>query len=107
MLCPVWYDEFKLQPGDSLRESIERGLKSCQKCIVVLSKNFFSNSGWTKREFDTIYTREILQEKRLLIPIWLDVEKQDVFDYSPVLLDTLVSLHHSESTKLLVGLRRF
>jgi hypothetical protein len=24
-----------------------------------------------------------------MIPIWLDVEKQDVFDYSPILLDTL------------------
>jgi len=89
MLCPVWYDEFKLRPGDSLRENIERGLKTCPKCIVVLSKNFFDNPGWTKREFDTIYTREILEGKRLMIPIWLDVEKQEVFDYSPVLLDTL------------------
>jgi hypothetical protein len=61
MLCPVWYDEFKLQPGDSLRESIERGLETCPKCVVVLSKNFFSNPGWTKREFDTVYTREILE----------------------------------------------
>lgn len=89
MLCPVWYDEFNLQPGDSLRENIERGLKTCPKCIIVLSKNFFSNPGWTKREFDTIYTREILEGKRYLIPIWLDVGKQDVFDYSPILLDTL------------------
>lgn len=24
-----------------------------------------------------------------MIPIWLDVEKQDVYDYSPILLDTL------------------
>lgn len=89
MLCPVWYDEFKLRPGDSLRESIERGLKSCPKCVVVLSKNFFSNPGWTKREFDTVYTREILEGKRLMIPVWLDVERHDVFEYSPILLDTL------------------
>ncbi|MBU1174966.1 MAG: toll/interleukin-1 receptor domain-containing protein [Alphaproteobacteria bacterium] len=89
MLCPVWYDEFKLQPGDSLRESIELGLKACPKCIVVLSKNFFGNPGWTKREFDTVYTREILEGKRLMIPVWLDVEKKDVFDYSPILVDRL------------------
>lgn len=25
----VWYDEFTLKPGDSLYESIDRGLESC------------------------------------------------------------------------------
>lgn len=89
MLCPVWYDEFTLRPGDSLRESIEKGLKTCSKCVVVLSKNFFSNPGWSKREFDIIYTREIVEGRRLMIPIWLDVTKQEVFDYSPLLVDTL------------------
>ena len=89
MLCPVWYDEYQLVPGQSLRESIEHGLKTCPKCIVVLSKNFFSNPGWTKREFDTIYTREIIQGKRVMIPIWLDVTKDEVFEYSPILLDAV------------------
>jgi hypothetical protein len=70
MLCPVWYDEYSLVPGQSLGESIESGLKSCPKCIVILSKNFFTNPGWTKREFDTINTREIIQGKRVMIPVW-------------------------------------
>lgn len=35
MLCPVWYDEFSLRIGASLRESIEKGLKECKKCILV------------------------------------------------------------------------
>lgn len=89
MLCPVWYDEYSLIPGQSLRESIERGLKTCPKCIVILSKNFFSNPGWTKREFDTIYTREIVDGKRVMIPVWLDVTKEEVYEYSPILLDTI------------------
>jgi len=89
LLCPVWYDEYSLVPGDSLRESIEKGLKICPKCIVVLSKNFFSNPGWSKREFDTVYAREVLEGRRVMIPIWLGVTKQEVYDYSPILLDTL------------------
>ena len=89
MLCPVWYDEYSLVPGQSLRESIEAGLKSCPKCVVILSKNFFSNPGWTKREFDTVYTREVLQGKRVMVPVWLGVTKQEVFEYSPILLDTV------------------
>ena len=88
-LCPVWYDEYRLKPGDSLREQIESGLKSCRRCIVILSKNFFSNPGWTKKEFDSIYTREIIKAENVIIPVWLDVTKDDVFDYSPSLADRL------------------
>ncbi len=42
--CPVWYDEFSLNLGDSLRESIEKGIRECSKCILVISPNFLSNS---------------------------------------------------------------
>jgi len=87
MLCPVWYDEFSLKVGANLRETIESGLKQCKKCILILSINFFSNSGWTKREFDSIFTREILEESQLILPIWYGVTKQAVYDYSPSLLN--------------------
>ena len=33
----VWYDEFTLKVGDSLREAIDRGLTSSRFGIVVLS----------------------------------------------------------------------
>lgn len=36
LMCPIWYDEFTLKVGDSLRESIEKGVKECGKCIVIL-----------------------------------------------------------------------
>ncbi len=87
MLCPVWYDEFALKVGDNLRESIEKGLKECKKCVLILSPNFFSNKGWTKKEFDSIFTREILEESRLVLPVWYSVTKQQVYDYSPSLLN--------------------
>jgi hypothetical protein len=87
MLCPVWYDEFSLKIGDNLRESIEKGLKECKKCILVLSTNFISNKGWTKTEFDSIFTRQILEEQKLVLPVWYRVTKQDIYDYSPSLLN--------------------
>src|ERR1700722_6369740 len=34
-LCPVWYDEFSIKPGDSLRESIDAGLRDSKRCVVV------------------------------------------------------------------------
>ncbi len=36
----VWYDEFELKIGDSLRQKIDRGLANSRFGIVVLSKNF-------------------------------------------------------------------
>lgn len=86
-ICPVWYDEFSLQVGDDLRQSIEKGLKECKKCVVILSPSFFSNTGWTKNEFDSIFTRGILENKALLLPVWYKVTKDEVFEYSPSLLN--------------------
>lgn len=75
MMCPVWYDEFSLKVGDNLRDRIELGLKTCKKCIIVLSESFFSNKGWTKKEFDSIFTREILEERQLVLPIWYKITR--------------------------------
>jgi hypothetical protein len=86
-MCPVWYDEFSLKVGDRLRENIERGLKECKKCIIVLSPNFCNNRGWSKREFDSISIRETLTNQNLILPVWHGVSKEEIFDYCPSLLD--------------------
>lgn len=91
MLVPVWYDEFSLKVGDSLRESIERGLKECHRCILVITPNFLSNGGWSKREYDSIFTREIVEQKKLVLPIWRDVTPRDVYEFSPILADRVAA----------------
>lgn len=87
LMCPVWYDEFSLRVGDSLRESIERGLKECSKCIFVLTPNFLGNGGWSKREYDSIFTREIVEKQKVILPVWHGVSVDDVYRYSPILAD--------------------
>jgi hypothetical protein len=89
LMCPVWYDEFSLTVGANLRDSIENGLKKSRKCILILSPTFFSNGGWswTKKEFDSMFTREILEGRQLVLPVWYGVTKQSVYDYSPSLLN--------------------
>jgi hypothetical protein len=88
-MCPVWYDEYSLKVGDNLRDKIEDGLKNCKRCILILSANFFANKGWTKREFDSIFTREILEQKGLVLPVWVGVSKEEVYGYSPSLLNVV------------------
>ncbi len=85
LMCPIWFDEFSLKLGDNLRESIESGIKESQKCVLVLSKNFLSNPGWTKTEFDSIFTKELIEKQNVVLPIWVDVSKAEVYEYSPSL----------------------
>lgn len=85
--CLVWYDEFSLKVGDSLRASIEKGLRESKKCILILSPNFFANKGWGQTEYDSVFTREIIEKRNVILPVWLNVEAQDVYQYSPKLAD--------------------
>jgi hypothetical protein len=87
LMCPVWYDEYSLNVGDSLRSSIEAGLKETKKCIVILSPNFLGNEGWGKAEFDSVYTREIIEKDNVILPVWHDVNVKEVYEYSPRLAD--------------------
>jgi hypothetical protein len=101
LLCPVWYDEFSLVVGENLRNSIENGLKRCNKCVLVLSPHFFSNGGWTKKEFDSIFTREIVEQRQLLLPVWHGVTKESVYEYSPSLLNVKgLEWNESEAEKV-------
>ena len=81
----VWYDEFTLKIGDSLRQSIDRGLVSSRVGLVVLSPSFISK-GWTQYELDGIVTRTVSGEQ-ILLPIWHNITKQEVIDFSPSLAD--------------------
>ena len=81
----VWYDEFTLRIGDSLRQKIDRGLATSRVGLVVLSPSFISK-GWTNYELDGIVTRTVSGEQ-ILLPIWHNITKQQVIDFSPSLAD--------------------
>jgi len=85
--CPVWFDKFSLKVGDSLRQSIETGLRECSKCIFILTPNFLSNGGWSKREYESIFTRELVENRKVILPVWHSVSVTDVYNYSPILAD--------------------
>lgn len=83
----IWYDEFELKVGDSLRGSIDRGLINSRYGIVVLSKNFFSKN-WPQYELDGLTAREIDGQK-VILPIWYGISKKDVLKYSLSLADKI------------------
>lgn len=83
----VWYDEFELKIGDSLRRKIDKGLANSRFGVVVLSKSFFAK-GWPNYELDGLVTRAVSGEQ-VILPIWHDITKQELIRYSPSLADKL------------------
>lgn len=89
--CTVWYDKYSLKLGDHLRESIEKGLKECKKCVLLLTKNFLANKGWTKTEFNSIFTRELVEQTNVVLPVWCDVSRDEIYAYSPSLANKVAA----------------
>jgi hypothetical protein len=61
----VWYDEFILTLGDSLRRKIDQGLDQSRYGVVILSPNFLAKQ-WPQRELDGLTTKEISTGKTIL-----------------------------------------
>jgi len=83
----VWYDAFELKIGDSLRRKIDRGIANSNFGIIIISRNFIKK-GWTNYELDGLITRSVNGEQ-IILPVWHNITKREVLDYSPSLLDKL------------------
>lgn len=82
----VWYDEFQLTVGDSLREAIDKGLASSRYGIVVLSPHFFRKS-WSRRELNALVAREDAEGRKLILPVWHNINRDELVKRSPILAD--------------------
>ena len=45
----VWFDEWEIEPGDSLREKMEEGLSAMTHFVVALTETSITNPGWRRR----------------------------------------------------------
>jgi TIR domain len=84
--CSVWFDEYELVLGDSLRGKIGDGLRHSRVGVVILSGSFFAKQ-WPKWELDGLTARHIAGEQRVILPVWHEVGLGDVRSYSPPLAD--------------------
>jgi uncharacterized protein YxjI len=81
----VWYDEFQLKIGDSLRQKIDAGLARSRFGLVVVSHAFFAKN-WPQYELDGLVSLEMAGRQRIL-PVWHEITKEEVLGYSPSLAD--------------------
>jgi hypothetical protein len=81
----VWYDEFELHIGDSLRRKIDAGLAQSRFGVVVLSHSFFAKN-WPQYELDGLVTRE-MSGQQVILPLWHRITKDELIARSPSLAD--------------------
>lgn len=96
----VWYDEFELKIGDSLRQSIDKGLGNSRYGVVVLSQSFFAKK-WPQYELDGMVARE-MNGAKVILPIWHRVTKQEVTKFSSTLADR-VAIDSTKGVPMIVA----
>jgi len=94
----VWYDEFALKLGDSLRQSIDNGLANSRYGIVVLSPSFFEKD-WPQMELNALYARE-RNGVKVILPIWHKIDKEEIIRHSPLLADRVAAKSRDGITKV-------
>src|SRR5680860_191684 len=83
----IWYDALTIKWGDSIRTKIDQGLKRSKFGVVVLSRSYIKKH-WTQYELEGLFQRESYGGK-LILPIWHDITKQEVMNFSPSLAGKL------------------
>ncbi|HVF60822.1 MAG TPA: toll/interleukin-1 receptor domain-containing protein [Thermoanaerobaculia bacterium] len=81
----VWFDEFALQVGDSLVETIGRGLGQARYGVVILSRAFMAKK-WPRNELSALFALEG-PERGAILPVWHNVASGEVVEFNALLAD--------------------
>jgi TIR domain len=84
----VWYDEFSLKVGDSLRAKIDEGLSQSDFGVVIVSPAFFTKR-WTQRELGGLVAREMAGTRTIVLPVWHNIDRDEILLQSPPLADVV------------------
>ena len=61
----VWFDEWEIRTGDSLRRKMEEGLANCTHFVVLLTPNSL-HKPWVETEIDAGFIRSVGGESRFM-----------------------------------------
>lgn len=83
----TWYDADQIGWGESIRQSIDRGLINSRFCIVVLSTDFFKKHWAGTYELNAIFQRMAIEQNSLILPIWHNITIEEISQYNLTLPD--------------------
>jgi hypothetical protein len=100
----VWYDQFTLTVGDSLRRRIDEGLAQSRFGIVIISENFLAKE-WPQIELDGLMAREV-EGIKVILPVWHNIGRARVRACSPILAGRLAASTDAGLEKVIDDLMR-
>lgn len=72
-----------------MRKRIDDGLRKSRFGVAVLSPNYIKDGKyWTKTELDGLFQLDSVDGK-VLLPIWHNLTKMEVMEYSPIVASKL------------------
>lgn len=74
----IWIDDREIRVGDSLRETIEKGLASSDYVLVVLS-NEALNRPWVKEELNAAFAIEKERDRKVILPVLIEQCEVPIF----------------------------
>jgi hypothetical protein len=80
----VWFDEAEITLGDSLQRKLDEGLHEARFGVVILSPHFFEKP-WPQVELDALAQREVVDGRKVILPVWHEVDESDVVKQAPTL----------------------
>lgn len=63
----VWFDQWEMRVGDSLRQKVERGIETSGYLIIVLSPDSVQ-SDWVSRELNAAFVKELEGKRVFILP---------------------------------------
>lgn len=94
----TWYDSDQIVWGQSIRQSIDKGLINSRFCIIVLSESFLKKY-WTNYELNGIFQKDAITEGSVILPIWHNVTRDEIQEKNLTLTDMLAlntAVHSTE-----------
>jgi hypothetical protein len=67
----VWFDEWEIELGDSIVQSISKGLDKSKFVAPIISKSFL-DSKWATEEFQSALTRQIETGSKVVLPLLIE-----------------------------------
>ena len=82
----VWFDEYEIRIGDSLRGKIDEGLACSRFGLLIISPNFCAKGKkWPKRELDGLTAIEDSRGVGRILPVWHEITHAEVTAFSATL----------------------
>jgi hypothetical protein len=97
----VWFDEWEIRPGDSLRRKMEAGLANCTHFVVLLTPHSL-HKPWVETEVDAGFVRAVSGDARF-IGLRMGVSVNDLSPFLRTLLCPEIHFDRAHEVESLIA----